>query len=139
MKPPRIITVQGPHPTPLRPPVLKAPFPISYLEKGPVKKLSSGEECVPRFPKQSSRIGYAANGRLRHVLGTGYVPCKCLPANQSTYPKPICLSRRRSKTAPIHPSLGGPSRPTDPRTANADWSACWLMGPTWGKGEVVGV
>jgi hypothetical protein len=130
MKPPRVITPQGPHPTPVRPAVLRTPLPVSYLEEEPLERLVLGRGMCPPIPRAKlSHPVCLSIGRLRHALGTGYVPPGCLPANQSTHPGPICLSRRRSKAAPIHPSLGGPSRPTGPRTASADWSARWLVGP----------
>ena len=135
MKPPRVITPQGPPPTPVRPPVLRTPLPVSYLEEEPLERLVLGRGMWPPIPRAKlSHPVCLSIGRLRHALGTGYVPSRCLPANQSTHPGPICLSRRRSKAAPIHPSLGGPSRPTGPRTASADWSARWLAGPIWGGG-----
>ena len=130
MKPPRVVTPQGPHPTPVRPPVLRTPLPVSYLEEEPLERVVLGRGMCPPIPRAKlSHPVCLSIGRLRHALGTGYVPSRCLPANQSTHPGPICLSRRRSKAAPIHPSLGGPSRPTGPRTASADWSARWLVGP----------
>ena len=138
-----VITPQGAHPTPVRPPALRTPLPVSYLEEGPLERVVLGRGMCPPIPRAKlSHPVCLSIGRLRHALGTGYVPSRCLPANQSTHPGPICLSRRRSKAAPIHPSLGGPSRPTGPRTASADWSARWLVGPIWrggagGRGRLI--
>ena len=87
MKPPRVITPQGPHPTPVRPPVLRTPLPVSYLEEEPLERLVLGRGMWPPIPRAKlSHPVCLAKGRLRHALGTGYVPPGCLPANQSTHP-----------------------------------------------------
>ena len=115
MKPPRVVTPQGPHPTPVRPPVLRTPLPVSYLEEELIERVALGRGMCPPIPRAKlSHPVCLSIGRLRHALGTGYVPLGCLPANQSTHPGPICLSRRRSKAAPIHPSLGGAPDPQAP-------------------------
>ena len=108
-----VITPQGPHSTPVRPPVLRTPLPVSYLEEGPLERVVLGRGMCPPIPRaKRSHPVCLSIGRLRHALGTGYVPSRCLPANQSTHPGRILVyARRRSKAAPIPPSLWG-ARPT---------------------------
>ena len=127
-----VITPQGPHPTPVRPPVLRTPLPVSYLEEGPLERVVLGRGMCPPIPRAKlSHPVCLSIGRLRHALGTGYVPSRCLPANQSTHPGRIYayMPGAAQKRPPSLRLFGGPARPTGPRTASADWSARWLVGP----------
>ena len=132
MKPPRVVPPQGPHPTLVRPPVLRTPLPVSYLEEGPLDRVVLGRGICPPIPRANlSHPVCLSIGRLRHALGTGYVPSRCLPANQSTHPGRIYayMPGAAQKRPPSLRLFGGPARPTGPRTASADWSARWLVGP----------
>ena len=51
MKPPRVVTPQGPHPTPVRPPVLRTPLPVSYLEEEPLERVALGRGMCPPIPR----------------------------------------------------------------------------------------
>ena len=53
MKPPRVITPQGPHPTPVRPTILRTPLPVSYLEEEPLERLVLGRGMWPPIPRAS--------------------------------------------------------------------------------------
>ena len=131
MKPPRVVTPQGPHPTPFRPPVLSAPLPVSYLEEGPLERVVLGRGLCPPIPR----------AKLSHPVCLSKVDSGML-WERVTYPLDVC--RRTSRLiqgvymhicqAPLksgpHPSVSFfPARPTGPRAASADWSARWLVGP----------
>ena len=76
MKPPRVITPQGPHPTPVRPAVLRTPLPVSYLEEEPLERLVLGRGMCPPIPR----------AKLSHALGTGYVHICRAPLKSGAHP-----------------------------------------------------
>ena len=127
-----VITPQGAHPTPVRPPVLRTPLPVSYLEEGPLERVVLGRGMCPPIPR----------AKLSHPVCLSKVDSGML-WERVTCPLDVCRVNSRLiqgvymhicqaplKSGP-HPSvsLGGPARPTGPRTASADWSARWLVGP----------
>ena len=112
-----VITPQGAHPTPVRPPALRTPLPVSYLEEGPLERVVLGRGMCPPIPRAKlSHPVCLSIGRLRHALGTGYVPSRCLPANQSTHPGRIYAYMPGAAQKRPHPSvsLGGPPDPQAP-------------------------
>ena len=109
-----VITPQGAHPTPVRPPALRTPLPVSYLEEGPLERVVLGRGMCPPIPRaKRSHPVCLSIGRLRHALGTGYVPSRCLPANQSSQPRRIyAYMPGAAQKRPPSLRLFGGARPT---------------------------
>ena len=112
-----VITPQGAHPTPVRPPALRTPLPVSYLEEGPLERVVLGRGMCPPIPR----------AKLSHPVCLSKVDSGML-WERVTYPLDVC--RRTSRLiqgvymhicqAPLksgpHPSvsLGGPPDPQAP-------------------------
>ena len=112
-----VITPQGAHPTPVRPPALRTPLPVSYLEEGPLERVVLGRGMCPPIPR----------AKLSHPVCLSKVDSGML-WERVTCPLDVC--RRTSRLiqgvymhicqAPLksgpHPSvsLGGPPDPQAP-------------------------
>ena len=126
MKPPGVVSPQGPHSSPVRPPALRTHLTVFYLEEELLERVVLGRGACP--PIRRARLSHPVcrrSGRLRHALRTGYVSiCHCHTAAVKTAADPQSLLS--------HPTHRPPNR------------QCRLVGslasgPIWGARGGVGV
>jgi hypothetical protein len=103
-----VITPQGAHPTPVRPPALRTPLPVSYLEEGPLERVVLGRGMCPPIPR----------AKLSHPVCLSKVDSGML-WERVTYPLDVCRRTSRLIQGPFVCRGAAQKRPRSTRLLGA--------------------